>query len=214
MKLFSIIDILIDNPDSWIWAYEKIILKTLYQYAEQVRIFQDHKKVEKGDILFLLSCDKIAKQDVLALHKNNIVVHASDIPKGKGWSPVSWQVEMGLNKIPITLFEADQSLDSGDYYLKDAIKLTGRELIDEIREKQTYKTISMLKEFLEKYPMVAIKPQGTETFFEKRIEKNQELDINNSIAAQFNKLRVCDNERYPAHFFINGTKYILKIYNG
>jgi len=26
-------------------------------------------------------------------------------------------------------------------------------------------------------------------------------------------LRVCDNERYPAFFELNNTKYIIKIYN-
>jgi len=85
-------------------------------------------------------------------------------------------------------------------------------LIDEIRRKIVLKEIDMIKTFCENYP-IAPKPQeGEESFFRKRNAKDQELDIDLSIKSQFNKLRVCDNERYPAHFYIDGNKYILKIF--
>ena len=51
-----------------------------------------------------------------------------------------------------------------------------------------------------------------ETFYPKRTKKDSELDIKKSIKQQFNKLRVVDNERYPAFFIMNGQKYILKVY--
>ena len=35
--------------------------------------------------------------------------------------------------------------------------------------------------------------------------------MSKSIDEQFNLLRVCDNERYPAFFYKDGVKYILKI---
>lgn len=214
MKLFSKIDLLIDNPNSWIWKYKDKILCVLNEYATENRIFREHHEIKPGDILFVLSCDKILNKELLALHTNNIVIHESDLPEGKGWSPVSWQVEKGINEIPVTLFEAAEGVDGGDYYIKSAITLSGHELIDQIREKQIQKTMAMMKEFLDNYPLPPCLPQGAETFFPKREEKNQALDIHDSIRNQFNKLRVCDNERYPAHFYINNQKYILKIYNG
>ena len=37
------------------------------------------------------------------------------------------------------------------------------------------------------------------------------LDPDDTIAQQFNLLRVVDNERYPAFFELLGRRYILKI---
>ena len=48
-------------------------------------------------------------------------------------------------------------------------------------------------------------------FYSKRNKKSNELDVNKSIEEQFNLLRVVDNERYPAHFNLNGHTYVLKI---
>ena len=205
------LDILIDNPNSWFWDYIDFLVYILKKYGE-VRIFKNHNEIKNGDILFILSCDKILKKDILKKHKNNIVIHESDLPKGKGWSPVSYQVEEGKNKIPITLFEADEKVDSGSWYIKDFINLDGSELVDEIRKKQAFKTIEMIEKYLLNYPMKPKIQNGKESFYPKRTQKNQEININNSIKEEFNKLRVCDNERYPAHFYLNGNKYIIKIY--
>jgi len=212
MKLKQL-DILIDNPNSWFWGYIDFLIYILKKYGK-VRIFKTHEEIKNGDILFILSCDRILKKETLKKHNHNIVIHASDLPQGKGWSPISYQIEEGKNKIPITLFEADEKLDSGDWYLKDFIVLDGSELIDEIRKKQALKTIEMIERYLLNYPIKANKQIGKESFYQKRTPKNQELDINKTIKEQFNKLRVCDNKRYPAHFYINGKKYILKIYKG
>ncbi len=212
MKSFQHLNILIDNPKSWIWGYLREIRQLLDRYAEQVMIFRKCSEVTGGDILFLLSCDRIISSKTLSKHKHNIVIHESDLPLGKGWSPLSWQVESSCNEIPVTLFEATEELDSGHWYLKDKICLDGDELVDDIREKQARKTLALIERFLANYPLPAHPQKGEESLYPKRTIKDQELDINSTIAAQFNLLRVCDNERYPAHFYVGGRKYIVKIY--
>lgn len=117
-----LIQILVDNPDSWIVPYVyklKTIIKKKFNY--QVYLVNNHTDVKKGDILCLLSCEKIFKK--LDLNKYNLVVHESDLPDGKGWSPLTWKILEGKNEIPITLFEASESIDSGKIYLQDTIKL-------------------------------------------------------------------------------------------
>ena len=69
--------------------------------------------------------------------------------------------------------------------------------------------------FLSKYPNVEGMPQkGNSTYFRKRTQDDSEMDLNKTLGEQFNLLRVCDNERYPAFFIKNGVKYFLKIYKG
>ena len=161
----------------------------------------------------MLSYFKILPPSFLRKNKHNLVVHESNLPKGKGWSPLTWQILEGSNEIPIVLFEATKDVDSGDIYLKDVIKLNGYELIDEIREKQATKTKELVLKFLELYPNVLpLKQKGKETFYRRRTPEDSKLKIDKSLKEQFSLLRVVDNDKYPAFFVYKGHTYVLKIY--
>lgn len=206
-----LIQILVDNINSWIIPYAKELSDQLENKGHEVYLIHSHDKVKEGDILCLLSCEQIFKE--LHLNKHNLVVHESDLPEGKGWSPLTWQILEGIDKIPLTLFEASREVDAGAIYAKEYIDLEGHELLDEIKHKQGLKTKKLILDFVEKYPNVKASPQeGESTYYPKRTPKDSELDIGKSIKDQFDLLRVCDNERYPAFFKIDGFKYYLKIY--
>ena len=67
--------------------------------------------------------------------------------------------------------------------------------------------------FIDNYPNINHFDQnGDESFYPKRTKKDSELNVSKTIKEQFNLLRVCDNEIYPAFFYINEKKYIIKIY--
>lgn len=206
------IQILVDNPNSWITPYLKNLVSSIKQKKNcYVKLINSHEDVESGDILCLLSCEK--KFNKLNLNKYNLVVHESDLPKGKGWSPLTWQVIEGKKNIPITLFEANTLIDSGNIYEKINIKTSGYELIDELRFLQFEATTKLILNFIEKYPNIkGEKQKGKESFYCKRTKNSSELNILESIKDQFNLLRVCDNERYPAFFIIDNVKYLIKIY--
>jgi len=204
------IQILIDNQNSWIIPYAEKYCLDLNNRGFDCNIINEHFSVKNGDVLILLSCEKKFKE--LYKNKYNLVVHESELPLGKGWSPLTYQILEGKNKIPITLFEADNSIDSGVIYLRDHIDLDGTELVTELREKQSIKTFELLNRFLRDYKKIIPSPQiGKETFYSRRDESFSLLDINKTIKENFNLLRVVDNERYPAYFIYNGQKYIFKI---
>lgn len=199
------IQILVDNPDSWMNPYAR-------KFAEDIdaSFIQSHEQIERGDILLLLSCEqKLVKRD---LNKYNLVVHESDLPKGKGWSPLTWQVLEGKKEITVSLIEAEDQIDSGVIYDQVQFQLEGHELIDELREMQASATLTLIRKFLGDFPSNHGTPQvGEESFYKKRKPEDSQLDINRSLVDQFNLLRVCDNDRYPAFFFKDGIKYILRI---
>jgi methionyl-tRNA formyltransferase len=206
------ITILTDNPNSWIIPYVEDLKKDLVNSYEVSHIY-DVLDIVGGDIMLILSCEKIIKKQFLDLHKSNVVVHPSKVPQGKGWSPLSWQVLEGINNVPISLFEAVEAVDAGGVYIVDYIELEGHELNEEIKHKQGLVTIKMVKNYIENFPSLKGIPQsGEESFYPRRRQKENELDINKTISEQFNLLRIVDNERYPAHFYINNNKYIIKIY--
>jgi methionyl-tRNA formyltransferase len=205
------ITILTDNPDSWIIPYVEDLKKDLFEH-NVTHVFKT-SDIIGGDIMLVLSCETILKAEYLKLHKSNVVVHPSKVPLGKGWSPLAWQVLEGCNDIPVSLFEAVEAVDAGDVYIVDYIKLEGYELNEEIKHQQGLLTMKMVKKYINEFDsMIGIPQSGEETFYPRRRQKENELDINKTIAEQFNLFRVVDNERYPAHFHLNGKTYILKIY--
>ena len=109
------ITILTDNPNSWILPYVEELKSELSEH-ELTHIFSP-SNIVGGDIMLVLSCEKILKEEYLKLHKSNVVVHPSKVPLGKGWSPLAWQVLEGSNNIPVSLFEAVEAVDAGDVYI-------------------------------------------------------------------------------------------------
>jgi methionyl-tRNA formyltransferase len=190
--------------------YARQLAELITQQANDVALIHNHQDIQKGDVLILLSCEQILKD--LSLNKYNLVAHASDLPQGKGWSPMTWQILEGKNEIPLTLFEAAEKVDAGVIYYQEFVKMEGHELLDELREKLGNAIIKLILQFIENYDHIQGTPQeGESTYYKKRKPENSELDISKTIEEQFNLFRVCDNERYPAFFYKDGVQYILKI---
>ena len=203
------ITILTDNPNSWIIPYVNELKEELIQH--KITHIYSTDDITEGDVMLILG------SDLLTYHKSNVVVHPSKLPKGKGFSPLAWQIVEGSNNIPVTLFEAVRDVDAGDTYLVDYIKLEGYELNDEIKHKQGLITKKMVNEYIDCFiasggNVEGIPQEGSGTFYPRRRQEASELDTSSSIVEQFNILRVVDNERYPAYFTHMGKKYIVKIY--
>jgi len=206
------ITILVDNPDSWIKPYVIELINLLKKKGYPVSLIQHYREIKPGDIAIFLSCNRIVPKKILSLNKHNLILHESAVPEGKGWSPLTWQILEGKNKIPISLFEADEKVDSGQIYFQDTMIFDGSELLEEIHDIQGRKTIDLCLKFIDSYPEVVGKAQeGAETFYPRRYPENSEIDVNQSIAELFNTFRVADNDRYPIFFNHKGYKYILKI---
>ena len=205
------IQLLVDNSESWIVPYAEQLCSKLIELEHESKLIFRHEEVLEGDILCILSCEKVFRK--LSLNSYNLVVHESDLPQGKGWSPVTWQILEGKNTIPVTLFEATDSIDSGQIYSQAYISLNGTELLNEIKHQQGIVTQSLILSFIESFPDIKGKPQtGEESFYSRRKPEHSRLDVHKSLYEQFDLLRVCDNERYPAHFTMKNEEYVLKIY--
>lgn len=205
-----LIRILIDNPDSWMFDFSQDLLREIEELGHEVSIISKHLHVQQGDILILLGCNRIFEN--LSLNKHNLIVHESDLPKGRGMSPFTWQILEGKDEITITLLEATEAMDAGVYYDKVTVKLDGTELVDDWRKLQYKATVQLITSFLQRFPNVQGKEQaGAPTFYRRRSMSDSKLDIEKSLRSQFNLLRVVDNERYPAWFEIKGCKYKLSI---
>ncbi len=206
------ISILIDNPKSWFVPYGERLREACAARGHTAHIFSDPAQLAHGDVAFFLSCEQIISKELRDRNVHNLVIHASALPHGKGWSPLTWQILEGKSEIPLTLFEAADNVDAGEIYMTSSIHLEGHELIEEIREREGAAIVDLALAFVDAYPEVSGTPQeGGETFYARRTPKDSELDPHKSLVELFDQLRVADNERYPAFFEHKGHTYILKI---
>jgi methionyl-tRNA formyltransferase len=170
--------------------------------------------ISRGDLLFILGFFKIVPPAILKRNKTNLVVHESALPKGRGWSPVTWGVLEGAKTIPMTLFEAVEKVDAGKIYLRESVRLRGDELLPEIHSVVAAKTIRLCEKLIAAYPAIlkrGMVQRGKATYYPQRRPKDSRLDPGQSIARQFNLLRVVHNDVYPAYFTLRGQTYTLKI---
>jgi len=207
------IDILIDNDHSFINSYKNKIKEIIEKFKHKVRIFKFHEEIKNGDILLILGCDYILKEKQLKLHKLNLVIHPSKLPKNRGGGALIWEILKNKKIFYLTMFDANNKIDRGDIIFYHKFKLNGDELHDEIRAKQAKETIKLIIKLLNNiHKLKKIKQRGLGNYLRKRSPDDSLLDINKTINDQFNLLRCCDNENYPAFFYYKKKKYIIKIF--
>ena len=205
------ISVVIDNP-SWMLPYGESLVEAIRIKGDDATLCRTHDDVSQGTVAFYLGCIKITPPNVLARNDYNIVVHASDLPRGKGFSPIKWQIVEGENAIPICLFEAVEALDAGDVYYRTTLELEGHELMHEIHPRLGELTNTLCLRFLdEPLPPKGTPQGGPETRYPRRNIENQRIDVDRPLAEQFNTLRTVENDRFPAFFDLHGKRYKLTI---
>ncbi len=205
------IQILVDN-DSWILPWARQLADQINQSGDQCHLRRTAAAIQPGEIVFLLGCTLMINSQVLSLNRRNLVVHESDLPEGRGFAPMTWQVLEGATSIPICLLEATDRADAGDVFAREEIRLLGTELCDELREKQGRATLDICLNYLRSdNEPVPVPQSGSPTDWPRRRPADSRLDADRSIAEQFELLRVCDNRRYPAWFEFRGRRYEFQI---
>lgn len=182
--------------------------------GHEVTIVTSVDEMPGGDFLFLLSYWGIVPDAARERYLHTLVVHESDLPEGRGWSPATWAIVEGRNRIPVCLLEASAQVDRGDIYLREAIELSGHELVDEWRDLLLAKTVELCQRFITGFADLVSRREaqsGAGTYLPRRKPDDSRLDPARSIESQFNLLRVVDNASYPAFFEHQGHRYLLKI---
>jgi methionyl-tRNA formyltransferase len=205
------VTVLVDN-ESWILPHAETLVGELCRRGDDAALARSQSDVGDGDIVFLLGCIQIVPAEMLARNRRNLVVHESELPEGRGFSPLTWQVIEGRHTIPVCLFEATDELDAGPVIYRDAMELDGHELVDELRALQASKTIDLCLRFLSKAsPPAGVPQRGESRRYRRRTPQDSRLDPDKTLHAQFDLLRTIDNERYPAFFDLAGHRYRLRI---
>lgn len=166
-------------------------------------------EVVGGDILFLISCSEIIGEDIRRQFSKTLVLHASDLPKGRGWSPHVWEIIKGADEIVLSLLEAQDKVDSGAIWHKLHIPISKDALFDEINEALFLAEEQLLDFAILNFDTITplAQPDSLATYYPRRGPNDSRIDPGKSIAEQFDLLRVCDPVRFPAFFELRGSRY-------
>jgi methionyl-tRNA formyltransferase len=181
--------------------------------GHEVILINDKSHLEAGDILFLVSCGQVIGKSERAKYKAVLVLHASKLPKGRGWSPHIWAIIEGADEIEVCLLAASDPIDSGDIWLRQRFMLEGHELLPEINEKLFSIELALMTQAVEHFNDIEPETQQgiSGPYLRKRTQEDSRLDPLKNIAEQFDLLRVVDPDRYPAFMDFRGKRYLIKI---
>lgn len=201
---------LLDKTNNWMLNFIK---NSRYKNIKRIKIFWNIKKIKNYDLVFIINYTKLIPKKYLKNNRFNLVIHSSNLPKGKGFAPLQWQILENKKKIFFSMININHKIDSGDIIMKSNIKLNGSELYEELRQLQSKKILEMINKVIKIFPKIKFEKQkGKGSVYKKRSLNDSEININKSIKSQFNKFRIVNNEKWPAFFYFKKKKYILKIY--
>jgi methionyl-tRNA formyltransferase len=188
-------------------------LKTLAVTEQTIDIIHTVGEAVGGDILFLVSCSEFISLSKREKYRKVLVLHASDLPFGRGWSPHIWQIIEGRSQVCVSLLEASDKIDRGDIWKKVKFNLEGHELYDEINEKLFRVETELIVWAIKNFDSVVPVPQSPEEHptYRRRVPQDSEIDVNKPLSESFNLLRVCDPHRFPAFFTYLGHEYKITV---
>jgi methionyl-tRNA formyltransferase len=123
-----------------------------------------------------------------------VVFHMTDLPFGRGGSPLQNLIVRGLRETKISAIRVNSGIDTGDIYLKEALSLEGT--AREIFERATPTIQRMIKKIID--DNVEPKPQvGEPVIFKRRKPEDSNLSFLQELEQVYDYVRMLDCEGYP-----------------
>lgn len=146
---------------------------------------------------------------------NCVCIHMTDLPYGRGGSPLQNLIVNGHKETKLTALKMVQELDAGDVYHKVSLDLSGS--AQEIFVKSAKKTYELIKFIVENKPRP--QPQkGEIVIFNRRKPSQSEIPKNTTIDKMYDYIRMLDADTYPTAYIDYGDFRLLcrkaKLNNG
>ena len=126
-----------------------------------------------------------------------IVFHMTDLPYGRGGSPLQNLIELGHTKTYISAIRVEEGIDTGPIYLKKKLGLQGT-------AKEIFlRAADVIEQIIDEILKKEIQPKqqtGKETLFKRRTPEQSSIMNLNSLEKVYNHIRMLDCEGYPAAF--------------
>jgi methionyl-tRNA formyltransferase len=180
--------------------------------THRIELCHRASELSGGDFLFLVSCQEIIRAAQRSRYRHTLVLHASDLPEGRGMSPHIWQVLAGYNEFMLSLLNAEDEVDTGKIWQKRLVRIRSTDLWYEIDARLFDAELDLISWALDHCDTaIPVAQQGLITYHRRRTPEDSRIDPSKPLLESFNQLRVANPDRYPAWFEIDGQRFVLKL---
>ena len=169
---------------------------------------------ESYDFILESGLYAIIPEDILNKPKMGFIgIHESPLPEGRGWAPIQWAVLNKRKNLTVTLYKLDKGVDSGNIIYQYHMPIERTDVLADLDKKRKIGISRCVEEFLEELKegvIVLRKQTGKGDYHKRRTKDDTELNPEKSLADLWDNIRICDNEDYPAFFYVDGKKVILR----
>lgn len=187
-----------------------MFLKSKYEYIVSSRAVDDI--TNDYQLVIVSNYDQIIPEEYFKLPRYGVVViHSSDLPKGRGWAPIYNSIYNKEIDYVISLIKIDKKVDAGNMLLKIRVKKPQYIDNNNLRKIDEEAIIVLVEKFLEiikknKKKLVGQKQNNTlSTYFSKREVDQNKIDENKSIKEQIHKI-LATNKSYASFIEIDGER--------
>jgi methionyl-tRNA formyltransferase len=150
----------------------------------------------KPEKIFIPHWSHILKPDIYD-NFECIAFHITDLPFGRGGSPLQNLITRGIYKTKLSAFQIVKGIDEGGIYLKKDLELLGTAEEIFIRANDLIK--EMILEIIEKN-LKPVPQEGEAVTFKRRKPEESNIKELNDINQVFDYIRMLDAEHYPSAY--------------
>lgn len=156
-------------------------------------------KEVRPDYIFFLHWSDIIPASVYTQFKC-VVFHMTDLPYGKGGSPLQNLITRGHSKTMLSAIQVEKGLDTGAVYLKKELSLLGT--AEEIFIRAGALMQQMILEIVKDSPE-PVAQTGEPVIFKRRKPEESNMAALTQLEEVFDHIRMMDAEGYPDAFIEN-----------
>lgn len=207
--------IVIATAKSWnIRNAEK--LKAQYAAIHEISIITEKEGLNseileqfQPDYIFFPHWSYMISADIYEKY-NCVVFHMTDLPFGRGGSPLQNLIVRGYKETKISAIKVKKEVDAGPIYMKESVSLEGS--ATEIFERVSKIIFEKMIPYFLANQMEPLEQQGEPTFFKRRTPKESEIRQDMELSEIYDYIRMLDAEGYP-NAYLNFGRYRLSFRN-
>ena len=169
----------------------------LIDKKEQFKL--DYLKSIRPDVIFIPHWSYIIPKDIYEKFEC-IVFHMTDLPFGRGGSPLQNLISRGIYSTKISALKVEKGIDTGDIFLKENLELKGS--ATEIFRRADYIIQKMIISILENKNK-PVPQKGKVTIFKRRTPKQSDIINLETLQKVYDQIRMLDADGYPKAYLEN-----------
>jgi len=169
---------------------------------------EEHNRYQ---LIVALSYQKIIKN--VSQYKNVVIIHSSDLPKGRGWGAIYYSFAEKLSSYVVTVLFANEVVDAGHIIAQARFPIKADYTAPFLRSLDFKVSLILISKILERWPngdYVGKEQIGNPSYRKKRIPNDNVCDSNENLYSLMPHLRGCE-AAHPAFFYFNNVKYLIEV---